>query len=337
MEDNIYNFCRDGKCSQCGNCCSNLLPMSRKEVDAIHRYIRKNHIKECRHLLPTVNRPYDMTCPFLDTDKSCEKCRIYPVRPEICKQFICDNEQRAKHNRALLGQTRLKVLGSGSSGNCYILENENEALIIEAGLPFMEVKKALNFNVMKIVGMISSHEHGDHYKYFEQYKNAGINSACFGTGIPEYDADKMKYYLVSMGKFRIKIFPLVHDVPCYGFYITHPEMGSLVYASDTEYIKYRFKNVNHFMVESNYDMQFVDRDEPNYEHRLRGHMSLDTALKFISTNDNPALRNVVLIHLSDKSADSALFKQKTEETVKYGANVYIAEKGLEVDMNLCPF
>ncbi len=175
------------------------------------------------------------------------------------------------------------------------------------------------------------------YKYFEQYKNAGINSACFGTGIPEYDADKMKYYLVSMGKFRIKIFPLVHDVPCYGFYITHPEMGSLVYASDTEYIKYRFKNVNHFMVESNYDMQFVDRDEPNYEHRLRGHMSLDTALKFISTNDNPALRNVVLIHLSDKSGDPALFKQKTEETVKYGANVYIAEKGLEVDMNLCPF
>jgi hypothetical protein len=66
-------------------------------------------------------------------------------------------------------------------------------------------------------------------------------------------------------------------------------------------------------------------------------MSLDTALKFISTNDNPALRNVVLIHLSDKSGNPALFKQMTEETVKYGANVYVACKGLEVDMNLCPF
>ena len=31
---------------------------------------------------------------------------------------------------------KLKALGSGSSGNCYILENESEALIIEAGLPF---------------------------------------------------------------------------------------------------------------------------------------------------------------------------------------------------------
>ena len=36
---------------------------------------------------------------------------------------------------------KLRVLGSGSSGNCYILENEAEALIIEAGVPFMEVKK----------------------------------------------------------------------------------------------------------------------------------------------------------------------------------------------------
>ena len=75
MADNIYNFCKDGKCSQCGNCCSNLLPMSRKEVEVIHRYIRKNHIQECKHLLPTAKQPYDMTCPFLDTGKSCEKCR----------------------------------------------------------------------------------------------------------------------------------------------------------------------------------------------------------------------------------------------------------------------
>ena len=39
----------------------------------------------------------------------------------------------------------LKVLGSGSSGNCYILESDTEALIIEAGVPFLDVKKALDF------------------------------------------------------------------------------------------------------------------------------------------------------------------------------------------------
>lgn len=47
-----------------------------------------------------------MVCPFLDTGKSCEKCRIYLVRPEICKQFIIANEYQAKRNRKLYGQTR---------------------------------------------------------------------------------------------------------------------------------------------------------------------------------------------------------------------------------------
>ena len=103
MADNIYNFCKDGKCIQCGNCCSNLLPMSQKEIDVIHRYIRKKHIKECRHIAPATVA-YDMTCPFRDNDRKI--CTIYEVRPEICKQFICDNEQRAKRNRKLLGQTR---------------------------------------------------------------------------------------------------------------------------------------------------------------------------------------------------------------------------------------
>lgn len=239
---------------------------------------------------------------------------------------------------------KLKVLGSGSSGNCYILENDNEALIIEAGLPFMEVKKALDFNVRKIKAVLITHEHGDHRKYWFEYVRAGI------PVFEPFKLDGSNLKLFDNSQFRVMAYEnrdksgrWLHnngdgsECPCVGFYITHPEMGSLVYATDTEYVRWRFNGVNHIMVEANYDMQFVDRDEPNYEHRLRGHMSLDTALKFISTNDNPALRNVVLIHLSDKSGDPALFKQKTEETVKYGSDVYVAERGLEVDMNLYPF
>jgi phosphoribosyl 1,2-cyclic phosphodiesterase len=129
----------------------------------------------------------------------------------------------------------------------------------------------------------------------------------------------------------------VHDVPCYGFYITHPDIGNLIYASDTEYIKYRFKNLNHILVEANYSDDLIEQDAVNREHILWGHMSLQTALNFISTNDNPALKNVVLLHLSDKNSDSEKFLQKTKETVKYGADCYIAEKGLAVDLNLIPF
>ena len=232
---------------------------------------------------------------------------------------------------------KLKVLGSGSSGNCYILESDTEALIIEAGVPFKDVKVALGFDVRKIVGVVASHSHGDHCKYIDQYKKAGIHAVCFGKELTEYDAEKMKYYKVRMSQFVFKPFPLVHDVPCYGLYITHPDIGCLVYASDTEYIKYRFKNLNHILVESNYSDDLIDNESVNREHVLRGHMSLQTALDFISTNDNPALRNVVLLHISQSNGNPVEFLQKTKETIKYGADCYIAEKGLEVDLNLCPF
>jgi hypothetical protein len=238
---------------------------------------------------------------------------------------------------------KLKVLGSGSSGNCYILENDNEALIIEAGLPFMKVKKALNFNVMKIKAVLITHIHSDHHFYWFQYARAGIPVfEPFRLDGSNLEFDNSQFRVMAFDN-RDKSGRWLHnnsdgsECPCYGFHITHPEIGSLVYATDTEYVRWRFKAVNHILCEANYDMQFVDRDEPNYEHRLRGHMSLDTALEFISTNDNPALRNVVLIHLSDKSGDPALFKQKTEETIKYGADVYVAEKGLEISLDLCPF
>lgn len=231
----------------------------------------------------------------------------------------------------------LKVLGSGSSGNCYILENDTEALIIEAGVPLKDVKIALGFNIRKIVGVVATHSHKDHSGYIEQYKKAGISAHCLGEIFPEYDAENMKHYLVRKGRFEIRIFPLIHDVPCYGFHISHPDIGNLIYASDTEYIKYRFKNLNHILVEANYSDDLVEGDAVNREHVLRGHMSLKTALDFISTNDNPTLKNVVLIHLSASNSDADYFLQKTKETVKYGTDCYIAEKGREINLDLIPF
>lgn len=54
----------------------------------------------------------------------------------------------------------LKVVGTGSSGNCYILENENEALILEAGCRMKSALKTIDYNVSKISGVLITHEHG---------------------------------------------------------------------------------------------------------------------------------------------------------------------------------
>ena len=43
---------------------------------------------------------------------------------------------------------KLKCLGSGSSGNCYLLTADNgETLLLDAGLPIMDIKRGLNWNI----------------------------------------------------------------------------------------------------------------------------------------------------------------------------------------------
>lgn len=54
---------------------------------------------------------------------------------------------------------KINVLGSSSKGNCYLLEEGNEIIILEAGISLFEVKKILNFNISKIRGVCISHEH----------------------------------------------------------------------------------------------------------------------------------------------------------------------------------
>lgn len=223
---------------------------------------------------------------------------------------------------------RLKCLGSGSSGNCYLLESDQETLVIEAGLPFMEVKKALNFNIQKIVGVIIGHSHGDHSKHAADYEKVGI------PVFKPYEFEMLRQ-VRTYGDFVIKSFDVVHDVPCCGFLIAHPEMGRFLYASDTEYIKYRFDRLNHILVEANYSANLIDPDAVNRFHVLTGHMELQTTLGFLQENLCPELRNVILCHLSEKNADPEQFQKETERIVD--CEVYVAERGLEVDLSFVPF
>lgn len=97
FNNGTYDFTKKGKCTGCGKCCSNLLPMTDDEILVIKKYVKANNIKEQSHIVAPLSTPtIDLTCPFLNDSKSCEKCTIYEVRPRICRDFICDPKQRPK-------------------------------------------------------------------------------------------------------------------------------------------------------------------------------------------------------------------------------------------------
>jgi Fe-S-cluster containining protein len=81
----VKDHCIDGKCSRCGECCGDYLPITGTELETIRRYVWQHKIKPYKNKV--VNLPIDITCPFLNGKKLCV---IYEVRPSICRTFKCD-------------------------------------------------------------------------------------------------------------------------------------------------------------------------------------------------------------------------------------------------------
>ena len=229
---------------------------------------------------------------------------------------------------------RLKCLGSSSAGNCYLLtSNSGETLILDCGIPIKQIKKGLNWNVKDVVGAICTHSHQDHSKSVKDLNNMGI-PVC-----TPYKKLLMSQFL-SNSYFTVRTFDLTTvdgrwthtnadgtECPCYGFLITHKEMGKLLYITDTELIKWRFKGINHILLGVNYDKDLIDRGNTGKaNHVFRGHLSIDTACDFVKANDSDSLQNVIMCHLSSENADKDSFIEKMKNAVN-GANVDVAEQG----------
>lgn len=82
----ITNNSCDGKCSCCGSCCSDIIPLTDAEVLALRKFVAKHKYKPNTKITAISTAVYDMTCPFLGKDN---KCEIYGNRPEICRLWTC--------------------------------------------------------------------------------------------------------------------------------------------------------------------------------------------------------------------------------------------------------
>ncbi len=245
---------------------------------------------------------------------------------------------------------KLKCLGSSSAGNCYLLtSNSGETLILDCGIPIKEIKKGLNWNIKDVVGVLCTHKHLDHSKSVLELCKAG-----FHTVVPYLISSKSETFgcRVKKSNFKIDTFALTtidgswthtdangEPCPIYGFLITHPEMGRMLYITDCEVIKWKFKDINHILLGVNYDKDLIDRDTGKANHVFRGHLSIDTACDFVKANYSDGLQNVIMCHLSSENADRDSFIEKMKK-VAGNANVDVAEPNKEWVLRKgdeCPF
>ncbi|WP_426473400.1 MBL fold metallo-hydrolase [Chryseobacterium balustinum] len=244
---------------------------------------------------------------------------------------------------------KLKVIGSGSKGNAYLLENEQEALLIECGVNIKDIKKAIDFKVNKISGAIVTHEHGDHAKSINEVLGAGINvyatAGTFQNSTSKNTVSSRKVVIPQKGQFKVGnfnviSFPTIHDVaePC-GFLINHKDCGTVLFLTDTVYCPYTFKGLNNIIIEANYDADIINEklgDKKFLRDRIyNSHMSIETCMDFLLANDLSQVNNIVLIHLSDSNSHEINFAKKVSGIT--GKEVHTANGGMTININKTPF
>lgn len=240
---------------------------------------------------------------------------------------------------------QLKVLGSSSHGNCYLLENETDALIIECGVNISEIKRELGFSFAKVSGCLLTHEHQDHAKSINEVMKVGVNvytsrgtMRALGLDVTHHRLHTIKAKeAVTVGAFKVLPFEIQHDVAePLGFIINHPECGNVLFITDSFYVKDTFKNIHNIIIEANYSQEIIDERvskgaSPDFlRNRIfKSHMSLETCKKTLLANDLSKVQNIVLIHLSDGNSNAAQFQSIIEGAT--GKKVTVADAGIIIE------
>lgn len=231
----------------------------------------------------------------------------------------------------------IKVIGTGSKGNSYIIQSGEELLLLECGLNIKEIKKALNFDLSKVVGCLVTHSHKDHCKAIGEVIK--FTNVFISKGTKEELEDRFKLnnniriiehgIVFKVGNFTVMPFNTQHDTSePLGFLIEHREIGKVLFATDTYYLKYKFKDIDHVLIECNYSEDVLEH-LPQYRARLlKSHMSLETLKETLKTWDLSKTKDITLIHISDDNGDHEIFREEIEKLTEI--KTIIAAPGIEI-------
>lgn len=244
---------------------------------------------------------------------------------------------------------KLHVVATGSAANTYILSsNIGESLILDAGVPVRKVLPSVP-DVRLISGCLVTHEHADHARAWEDYCMRGI-PVCMSKGT--YNAlyaqraldcftptviKPMKPF--NLGSYTIMPFDVQHDAAQpLGYLIRHNPTGETVlYATDTYYLRFTFPGVNYWIVECNYCDDLIDSEtDAALRNRLKeSHMSLRRLVQALYANDLTETVKIVLVHLSDQRSDEKRMVSQIQDT--FDIETVAATAGATIPLNLTPF
>lgn len=129
----------------------------------------------------------------------------------------------------------------------------------------------------------------------------------------------------------------------YGFLIQNNETKEkLLYATDTYYIKYKFKKLNYLLIECNYISEIVKENMRNntinksrYTRLLESHLSLENLINFLKANDLSNTKKIVICHLSDQNSNEQQMLESIYNVTRI--ETIAARPNMNIKLELYPF
>ncbi|HEY6977426.1 MAG TPA: MBL fold metallo-hydrolase [Chitinophagaceae bacterium] len=221
-------------------------------------------------------------------------------------------------------------LNSGSNGNCYYIGNDNEAVLIDAGLSCRETEKRmkrLGLLIKNIKALFVSHEHADHIFGIPVLAKKYQLPVYITTSTLLYSGFKIDKHLivpfrtyepVNIGALSITPFPKFHDASDPHSFMVEGNSVKVGVFTDIgiacDHVTMHFKQCNAAFLEANYDEQMLATGRYPYYLKeriksIKGHLSNNAALQLFTSHKPSWMSHLILSHLSKNNNRPELVQQ----------------------------
>ncbi|KKN77255.1 hypothetical protein LCGC14_0362330 [marine sediment metagenome] len=235
---------------------------------------------------------------------------------------------------------KFEQLFSSSKGNAHVVTaNNGKRLLIECGVTWPLLQKALNYDLTSIEGCLLTHEHKDHSKAVQDVMKAGIDvHASYGTFEALDIAKKTKgsqslrihrravlvveNVIYKIGSFEVTAFNSHHDARQPFLFTIRNKKERMLFATDTSHIKQKFKTAFDIIaIECSYNEPYLRNrvekgtiNEQLAKRLLESHMSESNCLSYLQTYCNlDKCREIHLLHLSADNINKERIKREFEK------------------------
>jgi phosphoribosyl 1,2-cyclic phosphodiesterase len=254
---------------------------------------------------------------------------------------------------------RFASLGSGSAGNCMVIEQASTRLLLDCGFGVKETIMRLERLALapeQITGVLVTHEHDDHAKgAFKLAEKLNVPVwLSHGTRLmTERYLPKAAVQInvvdshssFEIENIQITPYPVPHDArepTQFTFSDGKHKLGVLTdLGESTPHIEIMLSGCDALVLECNHDLTMLEQGPYSYALKKRvggnlGHLDNDSAAKLLAKLDNSKLKHIVAAHLSTKNNTPYLAKKALSQVLNCELDwIGIATQTLGFDWRAC--